>query len=151
MPIPTKKKGEGDQDFLKRCMSDEKMKSEYTDEKQRFAVCAAQISLAADPLIVSFDYDDTLSTEKGYNKALDWIAKGATLYILTARCKDGNNLDLIKRAKDLKIPLTKVIFTCHQDKYKFIEDHSIDIHYDNNKEQVDKINQNTDAKAILFE
>ena len=151
MPIPTKKKGEGDEDFLKRCMSDEKMKSEYTDDKQRFAVCAAQISLAADPLIVSFDFDDTLSTEKGYNKAVDWIAKGATLYILTARCKDGNNLDLINRAKELKIPLTKVIFTCHRDKYKFIDKYSIDVHYDNNKEQVDKINQNTDAKAILFQ
>ena len=150
MPIPTKKKGEGDEDFLKRCMSDEKMKLEYTDDKQRFAVCAAQISLAADPLIVSFDFDDTLSTEKGYNKAVDWIAKAATLYILTARCKDGNNLDLINRAKELKIPLTKVIFTCHQDKYKFIEKYGIDVHYDNNKEQVDKINQNTDAKAILF-
>jgi hypothetical protein len=150
MPIPTKKKGEGDEDFLKRCMSDEKMKSEYTDDKQRFAVCAAQISLAADPLIVSFDFDDTLATEKGYNKAVDWIAKGATIYILTARCKDGNNLDLINRAKALKIPLTKVIFTCHQDKYKFIDKYSIDVHYDNNKEQVDKINQNTDAKAILF-
>lgn len=151
MPIPTKKKGEGDEDFLKRCMSDEKMKSEYTDDKQRFAVCSAQISLAADPLIVSFDYDKTLSTEKGYNKALDWIAKGATLYILTARCKYGNNLDLINKAKDLKIPLTRIVFTCHQDKYKFIDEHNIDVHYDNNKEQVDKINQNTDAKAILFE
>ena len=150
MPIPRKRKDEGDQEYLSRCMSDEKMKSEYEDEKQRYAICVTQLSLAANPLLVSFDFDDTLSTEKGYNRAVDWIAKGAIVWIITARCKDGNNNDLIKRAKELQIPLTRVVFTCHQDKWSFVKDKNIDIHYDNNQEQIDKINTNTDARGILF-
>jgi hypothetical protein len=150
MPIPTKKKGEHAQDFMTRCMSDEKMISEYTDPSQRYAICSSQLSLAVNPVVVSFDYDDTLSTAKGRDKALEWIAKGAELWIITARCKDGNNLDLIDRAKELKIPLTRVIFTCHKDKYLVMDDNDIDIHYDNNKDQVDLINQKTDTQAILF-
>lgn len=151
MPIPTKRKDESAEQFIGRCMNDEKMNSEYPDYQQRYAVCSSQLKLAADPMVVSFDFDDTLSTAKGRDKAVEWISKGAILYILTARCKDGNNLDLISRAKELQIPLTRVIFTCHQDKYKFIDDNEIDVHYDNNKEQIDLINQKTDARGILFQ
>ena len=43
MPIPTKSKDESLQDFIERCMIDDMMKNEYTDEKQRYAVCVAQL------------------------------------------------------------------------------------------------------------
>jgi hypothetical protein len=43
MPIPTKSKDESIQDFIERCMGDDKMTSEYTDEKQRYAVCVSQL------------------------------------------------------------------------------------------------------------
>lgn len=43
MPIPEKKPTESIQDFIERCMSDDKMKTEYTDESQRYAVCVNQM------------------------------------------------------------------------------------------------------------
>lgn len=39
MPIPQKKSGEKHQDFVQRCMSNEKMVKEYPSSKQRVAVC----------------------------------------------------------------------------------------------------------------
>lgn len=39
MPIPSRNPKEEWGDFMARCMSDEVMKKEYPDEKQRFAVC----------------------------------------------------------------------------------------------------------------
>lgn len=44
MPIPTPHSNEDKKDFLVRCMSDEVMKSEYTDVEQRYAVCSAQLN-----------------------------------------------------------------------------------------------------------
>ncbi len=41
MPLPTKNPNESIQEFIDRCMSDEKMLTEYTDEGQRYAVCVA--------------------------------------------------------------------------------------------------------------
>lgn len=44
MPIPSKKTGEDRQNFIARCMSDEEtMKKEYSDSKERIAVCLSQI------------------------------------------------------------------------------------------------------------
>jgi len=42
MPLPTPKKGEKKEGFIKRCMSDKAMKSEYPDKDQRYAVCESQ-------------------------------------------------------------------------------------------------------------
>ena len=42
MPIPTKEQNETNEEFIERCMSDEFMK-EYDDNKQRLAVCYAQL------------------------------------------------------------------------------------------------------------
>src|SRR6056300_700104 len=39
MPLPNKNKDEDKNAFVSRCMSDEKMKSEYPDQKQRTAIC----------------------------------------------------------------------------------------------------------------
>ena len=43
MPIPTAKPSETKSEFIVRCMDDEKMKSEYPDAAQRYAVCRVQI------------------------------------------------------------------------------------------------------------
>jgi hypothetical protein len=42
MPIPKPKNNESRQSFLKRCMGDKTMASEYTDSNQRLAVCTSQ-------------------------------------------------------------------------------------------------------------
>ena len=40
MPIPTPNKNEEKKDFIQRCMSDDKMVSEYENTEQRLAVCS---------------------------------------------------------------------------------------------------------------
>ena len=40
MPIPLPKKGENIDEFINRCMESEIMQTEYTDIRQRYAVCS---------------------------------------------------------------------------------------------------------------
>jgi len=42
MPLPTKNAGEEKNAFIGRCMSDDMMKKEFSDSKQRTAVCLNQ-------------------------------------------------------------------------------------------------------------
>lgn len=42
MPLPKPHPTEERYNFIKRCMSDQKMKSEYPKEFQRLAVCSTQ-------------------------------------------------------------------------------------------------------------
>jgi hypothetical protein len=42
MPIPKRKQNEDSQKFVSRCMSNETMKKEYPDTKQRVAICLGQ-------------------------------------------------------------------------------------------------------------
>lgn len=41
MPIPIPTTTEAKDEFIVRCMSDDKMSSEYPDTNQRYAVCIA--------------------------------------------------------------------------------------------------------------
>jgi hypothetical protein len=43
MPIPQPNKNENEKDFIARCMSDDVMKKDYKDNKQRLAICYSQI------------------------------------------------------------------------------------------------------------
>lgn len=42
MPLPSKNKGETKEQFMDRCLSAEVSKNEFTDIKQRIAVCLSQ-------------------------------------------------------------------------------------------------------------
>ena len=42
MPIPAPRKNENKKNFIARCMGDEVMKKEFSDIKQRYAVCLTQ-------------------------------------------------------------------------------------------------------------
>ena len=42
MPLPSKRKNEKENEFMSRCMSDDIMKKEYKDNKQRVAICLTQ-------------------------------------------------------------------------------------------------------------
>jgi len=44
MPIPTPDPDEKMTEFLGRCMTDEEMKKEFPNERQRIAICAKQWS-----------------------------------------------------------------------------------------------------------
>lgn len=39
MPIPSRRASESKDEFISRCISDSKMRSEFPDSKQRAAVC----------------------------------------------------------------------------------------------------------------
>lgn len=143
--MPTPNPNESEKDFISRCMSDEQMKSEFKDEAQRFAVC--QTKLAKE--IISFDYDGTLSTDKGKELAKSFIEKGIEVIIITARNSTDNNSDIESTAKDLNI--NKIVYTNQRDKWSFVQKFKVSTHYDNNKEQVDKINEKTNSKGILFQ
>ena len=51
MPIPSKNKDEDKQNFISRCMTDEIMKKDYPDSKQRIAVCLSQTKNTKSSLI----------------------------------------------------------------------------------------------------
>jgi len=42
MPLPKPQKNQKKSDFIKLCMSNKKMKEEFSDTKQRLAVCNTQ-------------------------------------------------------------------------------------------------------------
>lgn len=136
MPIPKPNAYERMSDFMQRCMSDDKMISEY-DTKQRAAVCrsAFEEKMAAEK--VSFDYDETLSTVKGTQLAEEWISKGADVYIISARQeKDG----MLKRAQTLGIPESKVYATgSNKAKIEKVKELGITIHYDNNPDVIKEL------------
>jgi hypothetical protein len=44
MPIPKPSGSETEKEFIKRCMADDKMVSEYTDIDQRFTVCVSSFN-----------------------------------------------------------------------------------------------------------
>lgn len=43
MPIPKKETGETTNEFINRCMSDDKLIKEYPDNDQRYAICVGQV------------------------------------------------------------------------------------------------------------
>jgi len=101
----------------------------------------------ADSNKVSYDYDDTLSTERGQKQAISDIKAGKQVYIITRRSKSQEVLDM---ASKLGIPQSRVIFTNGSLKWSAVNHYGIGTHYDNNQNEIDKINSMTDAKGIKF-
>jgi len=98
---------------------------------------------------ISFDYDGVLSTPRGRKLAKLLIEGGATVYIITARMRNQSD-DVFKTAELLGIKKERVIFTNHRDKWHVMEQYRIGTHYDNNQEQITKINEKTKTKGVLF-
>lgn len=138
MPIPKPNPYERMSEFMQRCMTDDKMVSEY-DTEQRAAVCRSAFEEKMASEKVSFDYDETLSTVKGMQMAEEWINKGADVYIISARQdKDG----MLTRAKALNIPENRVYATgSNKAKVEKVQELGITIHYDNNAEVIKELGQ----------
>ena len=98
---------------------------------------------------VSFDVDGVLTTEGGKRIAKRAIDKGDDVFIITAR-NERLSAGVYAIANELGIPRLRVYFTNGADKWRTIDRLDIDLHYDNNQEQIDKIDENTDAEAVLF-
>jgi len=133
MPIPQPNNNETEKEFIQRCMADSKMTEEY-DVDQRYAVCqdAFKTKLAGEK--ISFDFDGTLSTKRGYEKAKQLINEGAEVYIISARQnKDG----MLPKANELGIPVGRVYaMGSNQGKIEKVKELGIVTHYDNNVDVV---------------
>ena len=130
--MPKPKPNEREKEYIKRCMSDSEMKTKHNDYNERYAVCKS-FFVEYEAEKISFDYDDTLSTERG--KELAKHQQG-TLYIISARHdKEG----MLATAKALSIPESRVYATgSNKAKIDKITELGINQHYDNN---VDVMNQ----------
>jgi len=136
MPIPQPKQSESQNEFMQRCMSDEKMINEYPTE-QRAAVCRSAFDEQLASTKVSFDYDGTLSTAKGIRKAMDLINKGITVYIISAR---DNKEGMLKIARRVGIPESRVYATgSNKAKVEKIKELGISTHYDNNADVIKEL------------
>lgn len=128
MPIPQPTPKESENDFISRCMSDEKMKSEYTDDAQRYAVCASQFAAEK----ISFDWDGTGSTAKGKELIQEYLDKGAEVFIITARSSKSG----------ISFPGVEIIATgSNKAKIEKIKELGISKHYDNNENVVNELGE----------
>jgi hypothetical protein len=99
---------------------------------------------------ISFDIDGVLDTEPGKQLAQRAIDKGDDVFIITARNEGRMSAEVYEIAQELNIPRLRIYFTNGADKWRTIDRLDIDLHYDNNREQTEKIEQFTDAQAVLF-
>ena len=134
--MPKPRQGEHKGDYLIRCMDDEKMKNDYPDNMQRYAVCQSIYTnekMAVDK--ISFDFDDTLNTAKG--KQLAKSFKDAQLYIISAR---DNKTEMYKIADEVGIPTFRIYAMGSNELKVFkIKDLGIKTHYDNNIEVIKQL------------
>ena len=98
---------------------------------------------------ISFDVDGVLDTPQGMALARRKITEGNRVYIITARNESTMSERVYEIAKELGIPRLRVYFTNGEDKWKTIQRLGIDVHYDNNEEQISKIKENTNTRAEL--
>jgi len=124
----------------------------YDTKEKATEVYVAIISkgeYAAEANKVSFDFDDTLSTKRGQTLAKRLITQGKDVYIITRRQESASS-EVYKVADELGIPKSKVYFTNGKMKWETIKRLGIDIHYDNNQQEIDLIDKNTNAVGIKF-
>jgi soluble P-type ATPase len=119
-------------------MDDEKMKQDYPDNMQRYAVCQSiytQEKMAVDK--ISFDFDDTLNTSKGKELAKRLNESGAQLYIISAR---DNKEGMYKVADELNIPHFRIYALGNNEVKVFkVKDLGIKTHYDNNPDVIKQL------------
>jgi hypothetical protein len=99
--------------------------------------------------IVSFDFDDTLSTAKGQEKAKQLLAENYRVLIITAR-QSKDSKEVFDVADKLGIRRSDIYFTSGKNKWETVKRLGVAIHYDNNQEQVDLINKMTKTEGKLF-
>ena len=134
--MPKPRQGEHKGDYLIRCMDDEKMKNDYPDNMQRYAVCQSIYTnekMAVQK--ISFDFDGTLNTDKG--KELAKSFKDAQLYIISAR---DNKTEIYKIADEVGIPTFRIYAMGSNELKVFkVKDLDIKIHYDNNPDVIKQL------------
>jgi soluble P-type ATPase len=129
-------KGEHKTEFLPRCIA--YVIKEGKDSDQAVAICNSMWEQHFADNKISFDYDDTLSTERGKKLAERLISEGNTIYIISARSE---LTGMIQTAKDLGIPESRIYATgSNKAKVQKIKDLGINKHYDNNADVIAELN-----------
>lgn len=125
-------KGETKDDFLPRCIK--YVIDEGKDTEQAVAICNSLWEQHFAGAKVSYDYDDTLSTERGKASAKRSIEAGNTVYIISAR---GDKSGMLGTAQELGIPESRVYATgSNSAKVEKVKSLGISKHYDNNADVV---------------
>ena len=157
MPIPKPRRNEKKLDFLNRCMADSVMTDDYRIPAQRYAVCnlsydqtkkEQRAKVKSKVQKIGFDYDGVASTDKGKELILQKIKEGADVWLISGTDPSETKYNI---AEKLGLGKDKMIFVKPLYKWKYLSDNNFDTFYDNNQNQVDRINQNTNTHAILFE
>jgi hypothetical protein len=100
---------------------------------------------------VSLDYDGVLSTPQGLELYKELIDSGNEVYIVSAR-NESEGKDILDKAKLLRIPQSKVLFTNGAAKSDVLNRIGITKHYDNNIDVINEIKKNAPSvSAIKFE
>jgi hypothetical protein len=97
---------------------------------------------------VSFDFDDTLTTQHGFDLAKRAINSGDDVHIVTRRQESASG-PVYKVADELGIPHSKVHFTNGSLKWETIKRLGILKHYDNNQNELDKIQENVPGVDVV--
>jgi len=128
--------GENKEEYISRCIGEE-IKGGM-DKDQAVAVCYAKSKEHFAVGKVSFDYDETLSTERGKELAKRKIDEGYTVYIISARQESSA---MYGTADNLGIPHSRVYATgSNKAKIEKVKELNIDTHYDNNQDVVNALN-----------
>ena len=102
-------------------------------------------------LKVSFDFDGTLSQDSIQEFAKHLLAVGDEVWVVTSRVSNPEkwNLDLFSVAEDVGISRNNIFFTEGDYKWKFLDTHDFDIHFDDDYMEVNNIISNCKkCKAI---
>lgn len=125
-------KGEHKTDFLPRCIS--YVINEGKESEQAVAICNSIWDQHFAENKISFDYDETISTDRGQELAKKKIAEGNVVYIISARQdKEG----MLSTANEVGIPESRVYATgSNKAKVEKIKELGINKHYDNNADVI---------------
>jgi hypothetical protein len=131
-----KQPGESVDEYISRCVAHH-IKNEGMESDQAYAICKSESEEFYRGQRVSFDYDNTLTTARGYGLALHEKFLGSELYIVSAR---NNKRSMLSIADKLGIPHNRVFATgSNTAKIQKIKDLNILKHYDDNKEVISKL------------
>lgn len=111
-------------------------------------------------LNISFDFDSTLSEDCVQEICKELQNDGHNIFVTTTRVPDHKlrehmnkhwNDDLWKVCNELNIPKENVTFTEYIDKYEILDKNGIDIHIDDDEQEIILLNKNNcKCKGILL-
>lgn len=98
-------------------------------------------------MTVSFDFDGVLSRPAWQVVAALHAHEGDQVYVLSARCPEQADR-VYQAARDLDIPRERVLLTCNRPKWEAVQEFAIDLHFDDNPDELAQIRELTEAVTV---